>query len=178
MDNSSGSHAETTESSDVAFLEPAFWRKLAEAGTTEEIAAAWLRLQCQQIQGAVGGAVMLSRAGNFQPVAFWPDEGVRTASLERAAEVVVERKAGVVQGRTDKIIAYPVMVEDEMVGAAILDIGPLTNEQARVRMRQLQWGIGWLREGPLRASGRAGCKSATGTERAVAAGDSAGGRRV
>ena len=64
MDNSSGSHAETTESSDVAFLEPAFWRKLAEAGTTEDIAAAWLRLQCQQIQGAVGGAVMLSRAGS------------------------------------------------------------------------------------------------------------------
>ncbi|MEV8466146.1 HlyD family efflux transporter periplasmic adaptor subunit [Fluviibacterium sp. DFM31] len=131
---------------DVAFLEPAFWQKLTQSDDLTEAVSAWLALQCQQISGAMGGGVFLGEADRLSPVTFWPGEQARTATMERALRTVVEREAGVAVGQDTKVVGYPLMMDGSLHGAVLVDIGAAGEAGIKLSLRQLQWGLGWLRD--------------------------------
>ncbi|MCA8884707.1 MAG: efflux RND transporter periplasmic adaptor subunit [Rhodobacteraceae bacterium] len=146
MDSTASSQSGTDRTGDVAFLEPALWQRLTQAEGLDDLCEAWLRLQCQQIPEAAGGIVLLSRGGRLQRAALWPDEQARGTALTQAAEEAADRLAGLVKGRTDRVIAYPLMLDTVLVGAVALDLGGCGDDLVRLRMRQLQWGLGWLKD--------------------------------
>lgn len=146
MDSTASSQSSAERAGDVAFLEPALWQRLTRAENLDDLCAAWLRLQSQQIPGTAGGIVLLSRNGALTRAALWPEEGAQTDALTSAAEEAVSRGAGLVKGRADRIIAYPLALDDALVGAVALEIGAATDDQVRLRLRQLQWGLGWLKD--------------------------------
>src|SRR5437660_4736251 len=59
----------------VAYLEPALWKRLSDAKTEVETARAWLALQCQMIEGATRGLLLLQtqQPNNYEAVAYWPE---------------------------------------------------------------------------------------------------------
>ncbi|MBS0126826.1 efflux RND transporter periplasmic adaptor subunit [Thetidibacter halocola] len=144
--SSTVSQEEPETPSDVALLRPALWQRLLNSTTTAELAEAWLNLQIQQIDGADGGIVLLRRDSGFAPLALSAATEAQVEPLRRAAEEAAQRQAGLVKGRSDRFLAYPVALDGEPVGAVAVHVGNATDEQVRLRLRHLQWGIGWLRD--------------------------------
>lgn len=145
----------------VSFLEQALWKRLGDATTRQEFAGAWLAIQCKSIDGVSGGIVVLDAGAGtaVAPVALWPDEGIDTARLQEAANAAVAAGRGVVKtpsgsstesegsrGGAPVCLAYPVIVDDVVRGAAALQMDSDNGRALRANMRYLQWGVSWLRE--------------------------------
>jgi len=136
------------------FLAQAPWRRLADAGTAEEYAAAWLDLQCSLIEGVRAAVVVLGKpaAGPYAPVAYWPEGGSGSGSLAAAAEVAMDERRGVVQSHgageggtaPHDDVAWPVLVDGQLCGVVALEIAGRGDAELRTVMRQLQWGVAWL----------------------------------
>ena len=75
----------------VASLEPALWRRLSDADSLSDMARGWLALQCQIIEGAARGVVLLADASpnSFEAAAFWPEGSGRSAPLTEVAETAL-----------------------------------------------------------------------------------------
>jgi hypothetical protein len=86
------------ESADrIAYLEPALWKRLADAKTDADMARAWLALQCQMIAGATRGLLLLAGAqpNSFEAAASWPEGASGGAALAEVAEVAMRERRGV-----------------------------------------------------------------------------------
>lgn len=149
----------------VAVLEQALWKALSEAASLETLAPAWLALQCRAVPNATGGLIVLGEPeiGPFAPVAVWPDASrPNEPSLSAAADRAIAEKRGVIVGpspddaaadRHASAIAHPVIVDGHVHGAVALEIGEVAGTALRAAMRELQWGIAWIRE-RIRAADR------------------------
>ena len=82
----------------LAFLDNALWKRFRSARTTEDVAHAWLALQCRFIDGASSGVVVLGEpdVGPYAPVAYWPDEEANNPELAAAAEHAMSEREGIV----------------------------------------------------------------------------------
>ncbi|MDF2234974.1 efflux RND transporter periplasmic adaptor subunit [Albimonas sp. CAU 1670] len=130
--------------SSVAFLEQALWRRLSSPDL-EAAAQAWLLLHARQSPGVRLGVVVLSAPdGALTPVAVFPEGREPSRRLTRAAEAAVARRAGVAQGEQGRAIAWPILLGEQVAGVAALELD--ASADARAAMRQLQWGVGWLRD--------------------------------
>ena len=141
--------------STVASLEPALWKRLADADNVADLARAWLALQCQMIDGASRGIVLLAAetANSFDAIAFWPEGSSRPAALADAAELALRERRGVVSGDTAQgdatgfqHVAVPIMLGSELQGAVAVSLKGSRPDEVRQALRQLQWGTAWLRE--------------------------------
>jgi multidrug efflux pump subunit AcrA (membrane-fusion protein) len=141
--------------STVASLEPALWKRLTDAVNVADLARAWLALQCQMIDGANRGVVLLAAeaADSFDAVAFWPEGSSRPAALAEAAELALRERRGVVSGDTGQAettssqhVAVPIMLGSDLQGAVAVSLKSGRPDEARQALRQLQWGAAWLRE--------------------------------
>jgi multidrug efflux pump subunit AcrA (membrane-fusion protein) len=141
--------------STVASLEPALWKRLTDADNVADLARAWLALQCQMIDGANRGIVLLAAeaADSFDAVAFWPEGSSRPAALAEAAELALRERRGVVSGDTGQAdttssqhVAVPIMLGSDLQGAVAVSLKSSRPDEARQALRQLQWGVAWLRE--------------------------------
>lgn len=144
----------------VVFLEPGLWKRLNEAVERADIADAWLVLQCRMIVGAVQGVLLLrDEQGSFAVAASWPAGLAIPAALMQSADVATLEKRGIVSdpgegaGAEGPSLAYPILADDEMIGAVAILLDPRHRAQMRPAMRQLQWGVAGIRE-RLRRQGR------------------------
>lgn len=134
-------------------FESTAWARLTHAADSHSFAQAWLDIQCRAFEGVIRGAVILrtSEAAAFAPVAIWP-EGIEgspklAAVVERALQgrqVVVDGAKRVARRQDPIFIAHPILVDDELYGAAALEIEGRSESTVRELVQRLGWGIGWL----------------------------------
>jgi biotin carboxyl carrier protein len=149
-------------SGNVAQLDQALWRELADATSPEEFCRAWLGLQSRMIGGVSGGTVVLldAESGDAKPVAAWP-RGYDGENLDAIVRRVFrERKGVVIRGEPTSEaqategprfqVAYPISIGRHVHGVAALQINPRPQAELQFAMRQLQWGAAWLQNWVLR----------------------------
>ena len=133
--------------------ESAAWARLAHAADLHSFAAGWLDVQCRAFEGVIRGAVILrsGEAAAFAPVAVWPEGIEGSPKLAAVVERALQNRQVVVDGvkrvprRQDPIfIAHPVLVDDELYGAAALEIEGRSEAAVRDLVQRLAWGSGWL----------------------------------
>lgn len=134
--------------------EQRLWSEFAEATTVDGFCRSWLAIQCRQIEGVKGGAVLVqgdSDEASFSPVAVWPDVRRSMEHLSAAAERALTQRRGVLleaggegggAGRYD--VAYPIEVGEQLIGVAVLEVVSLPEAQLQEALRRLHWGIAWL----------------------------------
>jgi Barrel-sandwich domain of CusB or HlyD membrane-fusion/GAF domain len=140
----------------IASLEPALWKRLTDASSLAEVARAWLALQCQMIDGAIRGVVLLAgaEANSYDAAAFWPEGSGRSAALAQIAEMALRERRGVATGDSLQSsdttgtphVAVPILLESEVEGAVAVTLRSGRTEDSRQALRQLQWGAAWIRE--------------------------------
>ena len=134
-------------------FESAFWARLAHAGDAGSFSAHWLDLQCRALDGVIRGAVILrgSEAAAFAPVALWPEGIEGSPRLAAVVERALQQRQVVVDGVTRAgrrqepvFIAHPILVDDELYGAAALEVDGRPEAAIRDLVERLAWGMGWL----------------------------------
>jgi multidrug efflux pump subunit AcrA (membrane-fusion protein) len=144
------------ETASIASLEPALWKRLGDASSIADTARAWLALQCQMINGASRGIVLLpgDAPNRYDAVAFWPEGSGRSAALAEAAELALRERRGVASGDSSdnsdsagtQNVAVPILLGAELEGAVAVTLRGTRAEDSRQALRQLQWGAAWIRE--------------------------------
>ena len=149
MDARASAASRIRQPAPVTALEPALWKRLSDAGDAVSIARAWLALQCQIVDGATRGIVLLEdeEPGRYTPVALWPEGAGMLAPLTAAAEMAIRERRGVANGEGGLAhVAYPILVGQELKGVAALSLKSDKGGDARAALRQLQWGAAWIRD--------------------------------
>jgi hypothetical protein len=141
----------------IAYLEPALWKRLGDAKTDVDMARAWLALQCQMIEGATRGLLLLQtqQPNNYEAVAYWPEGSGRFPPLAEVAEAAMRERRGVARadvagGFPDPAapaqIGFPITTDKQLQGAVAVSLQSGRSENVRLATRQLQWGIAWIRD--------------------------------
>ncbi len=153
MDGASSSEGDdgvpdTRPAGRLALLEPALWQRLNEAQTAEDLAAAWLILQCRMIPGASRGLVRVERDGKLETLATWPEQGAVLTDLLRTSDLAVSDRRAVARGTpgTPGSIALPIILDEAVVAVVALGLADAARDEMRDAIRQLQWGAAWLRD--------------------------------
>lgn len=122
-------------------LDAALWARFRAARSPEAFAAAWLALQCREVQGATAAVLVLGEPdlGPFRPAAAWPDPAALTPSLTGAAEAAIAQRQPLAQG---EVVAAPLMMEGRLCGVVALALAP--GVPAAGALRKLDWGAGWI----------------------------------
>jgi hypothetical protein len=153
-----------TAASNIADLDQGHWNRLTRSETAAEFCESWLGIQTKIIgQTAAGLVVLGDDKGGWMPMAAWPRGTGEAAELGRVAERVISERKGLVQPVDQKEgddapsgawlhLAYPVQVNQNMRGVAILRLAARPQGQVKVAMRQLQWGVAWIQNWILRSA--------------------------
>ena len=140
------------------------WNRLATADSIETAAPAWITMQCRLIPN-VETAVVVSVAenGDRNGIAVWPEGTTDVDHLSSAVDQALAQGKGIVQkseapspqdgpdtSASDQQqltrLAFPIMVMSKPVGAVAFQVLLSREIELRRAMRELQWGISWLRE--------------------------------
>lgn len=133
----------------LALPEGGPWSELRQAASAPDYAQFWLALQARQLPGARLGVVIFGDPdkGGYAPLAVHPKGTLIGPDLARAAESCLGEKKGILRERPGAdgsvCIAWPVMVEDRLLGVAAFELAP-GGEAATLSARRLQWGAAWL----------------------------------
>ncbi|MBL8383330.1 MAG: HlyD family efflux transporter periplasmic adaptor subunit [Burkholderiales bacterium] len=133
--------------------ESAHWARLAHAADARNFAANWLDIQCRAFDGVIRGAVILraGETGGFAPAAVWPEDIEGSPRLAAVVERAMQSRQVAVDGVTRAgrrqepvFIAHPIEVDDELFGAAALEIEGRAESAVRDLVQRLGFGLGWL----------------------------------
>lgn len=136
-------------------LAPAVWKQLSDATTSEDLAAAWLSLQCSMIAGAIKGIVRVETSSGFRVLSAWPDANEEPADLIATTELALSERRAVARGaNADSVaipsVAFPILLDDTVIAVVAIAIDVAKPAQAkdamRAAIRQIQWGSAWLRD--------------------------------
>ena len=142
-----------------AFTAPAAWSALGQAHGLAELLGPWLELLCAEIGDVSLACARLDANLQARPFdtegaiaaplqATWPRDADASALLA-AIHLAEERGRGLLDEDKERAahytLAYPVQVGDETLGAVALRAGPFAKDRVQLAMRQLQWGLAWLR---------------------------------
>lgn len=129
------------------------WARLAHAADASSFAAQWLDIQCRAFERVLRGVVVLrsSESASFAPVAAWPAGIEGHPKLAAAVEEALKERRVAVHGakrgtsRQEPVfLAHPILVDDQLYGAAALEIEGRSEAALRELVQRLGWGIGWL----------------------------------
>lgn len=138
----------------LAVLEPALWQRLTDSTDDAEFAAAWLAMQVALIPSARQGIVRMADRGRFRLAASWPEAGAEPAELRQTAELALAEERAVARGGKSAGqlhgVAVPVSLDNRAVAVVAVAIelpaGADSRGELRGAIRQLQWGVAWLRD--------------------------------
>lgn len=134
-------------------FESSEWARLAHASDAHSFAASWLDIQCRAFDGVIRAIVVLRPHGSaqFTPAAIWPEGVEGSPRLAGVVEKALQQRAVAVDGltrtarRQDPLFfAQPILVDDELYGAAAFEVEGRGESGLRELIQQLGWGIGWL----------------------------------
>lgn len=147
-EGSSGPPDTEQPTSRLAVLEPALWQRLNEADSIDELAAAWLALQCRMIPGADRGLVRVVQGTELRTFGNWPEQGAVLTDLLKTADLAVAERRAVARGTRGApgSVALPVNIGDTIVAVVALGVVDAGKDEMRAAIRQLQWGAAWLRD--------------------------------
>ena len=138
---------------DGVSFESELWARLTHATDLHSFASGWLDIQCRSFDGAIRGIVVLraSEVAPFAPVAIWPEGIEGSPRLAAVVERALTQRTVAVDGvkriarRQDPVyIAHPILVDDELYGAAAVELDGRSEGAVREVVQRLGWGIGWL----------------------------------
>lgn len=148
MENASPSKARTSPSLS-AFTDLAAWNAFLEAETPRHASEHWLGLLSASIPETEAAMLRFTAPGDDRPLSLClPDERFE-ADLEQSLESAITKRRGVLGETTDAsrhVISYPIILGDDLWGAAALVLPTIGRDKLHHAMRQLQWGILVLRE--------------------------------
>ena len=131
-----------------------FWSRLSHAADAPSFCSAWLDIQCRSFERVVRGVVVLrgaEPAASYSPVAVWPAGIEGHPKLAAVVEQALTQRRVAIQGlkragpRPEPVfLAHPILVDDELYGAAALEVEPRSEAALRELVQRLGWGIGWL----------------------------------
>ena len=134
-------------------FESSAWARLAHASDAHTFAASWLDIQCRALDGVIRAIVVLRPHGSahFTPAAIWPEGVEGSPRLAAVVEKALQQRSVAVDGltrtarRQDPVFfAHPILVDDELYGAAAFEVEGRSEAALRELIQQLGWGIGWL----------------------------------
>ncbi len=108
------------------------------------------------VQGTVRGAVLVGsgRTGTADPVAVWPADAMLTAPMLSAAHVALNDQRQVVEALAlaagsdivmgCDVIATPLVVENEAIGAVVIEVTARLKQRQDAALQVLSWGGKWL----------------------------------
>lgn len=132
------------------------WTRLRETRDTRAFSLAWLELQSKLIDAEVRCGVVVLGApdtGPFSPAAIWPDGSLGRPVLSEAIEAAISKRHAVIKNSkrvsTERAshshaVACPLIVDEQICGAAAIEVDHLNEEKLQQLMEQLEWGVGWL----------------------------------
>jgi RND family efflux transporter MFP subunit len=129
------------------------WARLSHSGDAASFCAAWLDIQCRSLDRVVRGVVVLRGAegASFSPAAVWPAGIEGHPKLAAAVEEALKGRRVAVHGakrgaqrQEPAFIAHPILVDDELYGAAAIEVEARSELALREVVQRLGWGIGWL----------------------------------
>jgi len=138
-----------------ARAESAAWARFTAPGDASELYAGWLTLAAARIQRA-RAAILLTRepdSQTFTVAAAWPDPRRDLQYLGAVAQLVLQRREGVVTAPGGEQppaadgaahVGYPLEVNGQLHGAVVFDIGPGPVFELQDALRQIHWGSAWL----------------------------------
>ena len=141
-----------------SWVDRELWQQLARSLDNDEFYSSWLDLQCKFLPNIRAGLVLAETEAEktFSPAAIWPEStGVSEALLDVARSCLESGEALVVDMKLefgDRLIvqadsvalAFPLIIQDNVVCVAAVDVGDKNNQDIEALMRQLQWGASWL----------------------------------
>ena len=136
---------------------PSLWSLFFDSVTRDEYLRNWLALQCSLLSGVVQGVLTMGdeKGESFAPVSKWPEKGQDAERLADVSErAIVERCGLLVELETQKApgndestrygVAYPVFIEERLLGVVAVEVSVVSRGLLRPVMEQLQWGVSWL----------------------------------
>ena len=138
---------------EAELFESADWARLTHASDAAAFCGGWLDIQCRSFERVVRGVVVTRTAesATFAPVALWPEGIQGHPKLAAVIESALAQRRVAVQGnkrgasRQEPVfIAHPIIVDDELYGAAALEVEGRSEAALRELVQRLGWGIGWL----------------------------------
>jgi len=115
----------------------------------------WLSRQCNLIDGAATGVVLLGAPdnGDFASVACWPAGSQPSAALLAAAKIAMKRNMPIIKradGAADSgghlldTLAYPLVIRGQLIGIVAVEIEAGSEIRKHEAMQLLKWGGTWL----------------------------------
>lgn len=146
---------ESSEKTGGVFLDEKTFTQLKRTRDPETFAKAWLEIQSQIIRDLRQGVIVYGTPGRgpFSPIATWPAGSKGSPALIKATETAIssqvltvkETNQGAAHNDEARVaVAYPIMVNDQVCGAAAIEIGQADDAGMRLAMDQLEWGCGWI----------------------------------
>jgi multidrug resistance efflux pump len=136
-------------------VESALWARLVQAQDAAAFCAQWLDIQCRSLERVVRGVVVLrtteAAGANFAPLALWPAGIEGHPKLAAVVEAALGSRRVAMHGakrggaRQEPVfIAHPILVDDELAGAAALEVEGRSEVALQELVQRLGWGVGWL----------------------------------
>lgn len=138
-------------------MDSALWDRFSNADSQAEYSRNWLAIQCSLISNAIQGVLLINDTenGSFTPVARWPEDGEDPERLVEVSERVLEECCGLLveldmAGSQSAAIsssygvAYPILVDDQLRGVVAVEVLARSEDELKLLMGQLQWGISWI----------------------------------
>lgn len=131
------------------------YQRLTQAEDAEELASAWLALQCRLVEGCRRGLLLLGPpdTGPFTVAACWPPrDAPPPPSLMKAAEEALVKRAGSLDvppapasgDASAALLAEPVELAGSLRGVAVLELAAQSEPTLERTRLQLRIGFGWL----------------------------------
>jgi len=137
----------------VTILDQVLWRDLASAVDEQRFGESWLELLCRMVPGAAAAVLALDRgSGNLTPIARFPRNATANTELLAAAQTALTERRGTLQAPSASApqqptrLAYPILLDEQVVGVVALELAPGSARDPRQPMRQVQWAVAWVRD--------------------------------
>lgn len=121
------------------------WAGLRTATSRAEFYRSWLALLCGGVRRAESGLLLVrDEEGAYVPAAIWPGAETDPTYLGPSAErALVERRSIVAPYEGRSLVAYPIVVVEDLVGVVVVDHAPAREDDNRVALEQIAWACGW-----------------------------------
>jgi len=134
----------------------ALLRRLAAPESVEDMAEAFLWLQCRLLPGVEQGVLVLGGAekGPFSAAAAWPRNARPSAEVMQGAERAIRTREAQISSARDtadapaarggRTIAHPILVSGRLHGAIALELAPCSDLELRNVQLRVRFGLGWI----------------------------------